>query len=370
MCFRVYDLGMVHNPLHRTVRLPRAGTLVALPTLLLAGCGTGDTTETSALADCPTSLDRVNADGLTVSIPNPDWRACMARNAGAAKPPDLADRLADAVTPLAVGGLLALLIGLFLLGSGPADVPKHRSKSGPAWGAARAAAGQRKCAGWALAAAGATVVLWDFAPDQRAPMVIAAVIVAALSGWRASVLESAKAGFEEADRDWQAEAQLAELAGERPPSEPVLSMAAAIDLGRRGGWHPQPGGALEALTDRRGGIGPASAGWHAVAQAMNAGSTDERGRFVPWAALVSVTDAGNGADARVTWRTSDVTRVASHLGQLMPPLARHWRVESIGTVQTDHATGDLFALVSNGSARPEQAAEQTNPPADSDGWDF
>lgn len=90
---------------------------------------------------------------------------------------------------------------------------------------------------------------------------------------------------------------------------------------------------------------------------------------MPWAELVSVTDAGNGADARVTWRTNDVTKVASHLGGLMPQLARHWRVESISTVQTDHATGDLYAIVSNGSAQPEQAAEPERP-ADEPGWDF
>ncbi|WP_133298671.1 hypothetical protein [Tsukamurella pulmonis] len=359
----MYDLGMAHHPLHRTMRLPRASTLVALPPLLLAGCSTGRTDPNRKAENC----NVYGADGNAIYACNMRNNALYQAQHEAANSP-LA-RLQEAATPLAFAGLFALVIGLVLLSSGPADVPRHRDQRGPAWGAARASAGQRKCAGWVLVAAGLTAALWNVAVDQRVPMVLAAVAVAALAAWRASVLEAAKAGFDEADRDWQAEASLAELAGERPPNEPVLTVQAAVDLGRRGGWHPVPGGALEALTDRRGGIGPAArAGWHAVAQAMGAGSVSEAGRFTPWAELVSVTDAGNGADARVTWRTSDVTKIASHLGALMPQLAREWRVESIGTVQTDHSTGDLYAIVSNGSAQPEQPAEPESAPEP--GWDF
>lgn len=310
--------------------------------------------------------------------------------------PTVADTVADALTPLALDGLIITAVGAFVALTSSDDAPAGRDPKGPAVQAAKTR--HRAKGGFAFSAAtiGALPLLAGIGG------VIAAVITLVVAGLlAAAAVGNARdaAAYAYVDEQWQV-ANAAHLGAPLPPAEPIdpafaglgLDLAkpevperkplpephmtsaearrvAAVGAGVTGGV--PAGSALDVLTDRRGGHGPAAAAFASAVRAFGVGETttnsDGTTRWTPHLALHSVRAAGAAGDAEVRIRPATPTITVADLAKVEAAFLREARIASATPWEREVASGLFLATVTTGStptAPPSSPAPAPAPERD------
>jgi hypothetical protein len=282
---------------------------------------------------------------------------------------------------------VALLIALAVGGKRPDQVPAHRDLNGPLGCMLAAKNSQEKLGGSFAFAAALVLGAWAFGGGGWA---VLAAIPAGLIAWHASYrhgrLDQAIAGYRIADQRYCAAADHAQREAAAAPGEfddlsiggdiartsapvvlpePHLSESEAIALAQTGGWNPEAGSALAALTDIAGMTGPACAGMDQVARDLGWGQTIQGETGPVWDQFVAVVGVNGieGGDAVVTLAVSHSRIDETAITRALPALLRAWRCRG-GEVWRETATGYLKVTVTNRREAPQQ--ESTSAPR----WKF
>lgn len=310
--------------------------------------------------------------------------------------PTVADTVAAALTPVSVGGLIITAVGAFVALTSSDDAPAGRDPKGPAVLGAKTRH-RAKC-GFALTVAvvGALPLLAGLGG------IIAAVITLVVAGLlAAAAVGNARdaAAYAYVDEQWQV-ANAAHLGAPLPPAEPIdpafaglgLDLAkpevperkplpephmtsaearrvAAVGAGVTG--DVPVGSALDVLTDKRGGHGPAAAALASAVKAFGVGetTTDSNGnsRWVPHLTLHSVRAAGAAGDAEVRIRPATPTITVADLAKVEAAFLREARIASATPWEREVASGLFLATVTTGStptAPPSSPAPAPAPERD------
>ena len=288
----------------------------------------------------------------------------------------------------AIAGLIITAIGVAVALSGNADAPAGRDPKGPAVQAAKTR--HRAKGGIALTAAvaGALPLLAGLGG------IIAAVITLVVAGLLAAAAvgnaRDAQA-FSYVDAQWEA-ANDAHLSAPAPPAAPIDPAFAGLGLDLA---QPEPpkreplpephmsseearrlaavgagvtdgvpeGSALDVLTDKRGGHGPAAAALASAVRAFGVGetTTDSNGnsRWIPHLTLHSVKAAGTNGNAEVRILPATPTITVADLQKVEAAFLREARIASATPWEREVATGLYLATVTTRStptAPPSAAA--------------